>query len=103
MAASGQDDLNRRTWTKASSLRWLDRNHGFIAGEEPAFAHVRARHRGGPILELGVGTGPYAALIEKRFDVACARLGFDATERFPLDTSQFKPPERNPRQLPLFR
>jgi DNA repair photolyase len=49
------------------------------------------------------GTGPYAALIEKRFEVACARLGFDATERFPLDTSQFKPPERNPRQLPLFR
>ncbi|HTJ40724.1 MAG TPA: PA0069 family radical SAM protein [Kofleriaceae bacterium] len=48
------------------------------------------------------GTGPYAALIDKRFDVACARLGFDATERFPLDTTQFKKPAKDPRQLPLF-
>lgn len=53
---SGQDDLNRRTWTKPSSIRWLDK-HGFIPGEAAAFAHVRAQLIGLPILELGVGTG----------------------------------------------
>jgi DNA repair photolyase len=47
------------------------------------------------------GTGPYAQLIDRRFDVAAKRLGFDATERFPLDTTKFRPPARKG-QLPLF-
>ncbi len=54
---NAQDDLNRRTWTKPSSIRWLDRNTGFIPGERAAFDAVRARLDGKPILELGVGTG----------------------------------------------
>ena len=53
---SAQDDLNRRTWTKGSSVRWLSKT-GFIAGEQAAFDYVRARHDGRPILELGVGAG----------------------------------------------
>jgi SAM-dependent methyltransferase len=54
---NAQDDLNRRTWTKPASIRWLDRNAGFIPGEERAFDHVRKRLDGRPILEIGVGTG----------------------------------------------
>jgi SAM-dependent methyltransferase len=53
---SAQDDLNRRTWTKPSSVRWLSKT-GFIPGEEAALALVRERLDGRPILELGVGAG----------------------------------------------
>jgi SAM-dependent methyltransferase len=54
---NAQDDLNRRTWTKPASIRWLDRKPGFIPGERAAFDAVCARLDGKPILELGVGTG----------------------------------------------
>lgn len=46
------------------------------------------------------GTGPFAALIARRFRVACDKLGF-VTERAPLDTSRFRPPRTGP-QLALF-
>jgi DNA repair photolyase len=51
------------------------------------------------------GTGPYAALLDKRFSIACARLGYDDRERFQLDTTQFKRPASAVKtaQLPLFR
>jgi SAM-dependent methyltransferase len=55
--SSDQDDLNRRTWTKASSVEWLARKPGFIDGEEAPFKLVRERLAGRPILELGVGAG----------------------------------------------
>ncbi|WP_439575654.1 PA0069 family radical SAM protein [Phreatobacter sp.] len=51
------------------------------------------------------GTGPFAWMIGRRFEVAAARLGFDK-RRLRLATSQFTPPEpRGPasaRQLSLF-
>jgi SAM-dependent methyltransferase len=53
---SAQDDLNRRTWTKPSSVRWLSKA-GFIPGEEPALELAAKRLAGRPILELGVGAG----------------------------------------------
>jgi DNA repair photolyase len=47
------------------------------------------------------GTGPFAELIEKRFALACKRLGLDR-DRTPLDTSRFRPPvPPGPRQLDL--
>ncbi|HYC54754.1 MAG TPA: PA0069 family radical SAM protein [Candidatus Binatia bacterium] len=47
------------------------------------------------------GSGPYADMLEKRFDAAAARLGF--SERgFKLDTSQFKVPRAQQAQLGLF-
>jgi DNA repair photolyase len=47
------------------------------------------------------GTGPFAELIEKRFDLACKRLGL-TRDRAPLDISRFHPPvEAGPRQLDL--
>jgi DNA repair photolyase len=47
------------------------------------------------------GTGPFAELIEKRFALACKRLGLNR-DRTPLDTSRFRPPvAEGPRQLDL--
>jgi len=47
------------------------------------------------------GTGPFAELIEKRFALACKRLGLNR-DREPLDTSRFCPPVASgQRQLDL--
>ncbi len=47
------------------------------------------------------GTGPFAELIEKRFALACKRLGLNR-DREPLDTSRFRPPVASgQRQLDL--
>ncbi len=47
------------------------------------------------------GTGPYAELIAKRFQIATRRLGFGA-RRTKLDLSAFRPPEKPGDQLSLF-
>lgn len=47
------------------------------------------------------GSGPYADLIEKRFDLACRRLGLDQWDRLRLDTSQFRLPPTPTPQLGL--
>ncbi len=49
----------------------------------------------------GRGTGPYAWLIGRRFQMACERLGLNE-RRLSLDVSQFRPPEQNDGQLKLF-
>jgi DNA repair photolyase len=42
------------------------------------------------------GSGVFADIIEKRFDVACRRFGLnDEGARVKLDTSQFVPPARD--------
>ncbi len=47
------------------------------------------------------GTGPFAELIEKRFALACKRMGLNR-DRTPLDISRFRPPvPAGPRQLDL--
>jgi DNA repair photolyase len=38
------------------------------------------------------GTGNYAELMEKRFDIACRRYGLNVRERPDLDCSRFRPP-----------
>jgi DNA repair photolyase len=48
------------------------------------------------------GTGDYAALLKKRFEIARRRLGYDTAERFRLDTGQFRPPLARDGQLALF-
>jgi DNA repair photolyase len=62
--------------------------------------------RGGKDYESGfgvrqTGTGSFAELVAKRFDLACQRLGLDRRGREPLDTSRFRPPRTGP-QLDLF-
>ena len=47
------------------------------------------------------GEGPYAAMLAKRFEAACKRLGF-SDRRFELDTTKFKRPLRRGDQLALF-
>ena len=49
------------------------------------------------------GEGAYAEMLEKRFRVACSRLGLGA-EPAPLDTTRFRvPPGDDDRQRSLFR
>jgi DNA repair photolyase len=62
--------------------------------------------RGGKLYDAtwhvrGTGTGPYAELLARRFDIACRRLGLNV-DRWTLDTSQFKRPEKPTSQLKLF-
>jgi DNA repair photolyase len=47
------------------------------------------------------GAGPYAELLERRFTVACARLGL-AHRPAPLDTTRFRVPPRGQAQGSLF-
>jgi DNA repair photolyase len=48
------------------------------------------------------GRGEFAELIDKRFALACNRLGLNIERDPPLDTSRFRPPSANERQLTLF-
>jgi DNA repair photolyase len=68
--------------------------------------HVRAM-RGGRLNDPRYGhrmhpQGAYAALVGARFDAACRRLGLNADEEAPLDTSQFVRDPAGPRQAGLF-
>src|SRR5579863_2043819 len=47
------------------------------------------------------GTGPYAELLRRRFQVACRRLNLNAGGRDTLDTTLFRPPEPPAAQLRL--
>jgi DNA repair photolyase len=47
------------------------------------------------------GSGVYADLVRKRFEIACKRFGLNE-ERAPLDTSRFRPPRSASPQLDLF-
>lgn len=49
------------------------------------------------------GQGPLAALVRRRFEVACRRLGYARTRDLALDASRFRPPGQAPDpQLALF-
>jgi len=49
-----------------------------------------------------VGTGVFAELLKKRFQVAKRKLGLDAPdERFELRTDLFRPPAVNQAQMSL--
>jgi hypothetical protein len=45
------------------------------------------------------GTGPYAELLRRRFQVACRRLNLNSGGRGTLDTTLFRPPEPPGAQL----
>jgi DNA repair photolyase len=48
------------------------------------------------------GTGEYAAMLRKRFEIAVARLGLNPQDRNRLDTTQFRPPLAKDGQMSLF-
>src|SRR5690349_20813318 len=47
------------------------------------------------------GTGPYAWMLGRRFEIACERLGLNKTKR-PMTTEHFDPPFKRAKQLDLF-
>jgi hypothetical protein len=47
------------------------------------------------------GTGPYAWLIGRRFEVACEKLGLNTSKR-QLSTGHFRHPKLDSAQLSLF-
>jgi hypothetical protein len=47
------------------------------------------------------GTGPYAWMIGRRFEVACEKLGLNASKSS-LSTAQFRAPKAAIEQLSLF-
>jgi DNA repair photolyase len=47
------------------------------------------------------GTGPFAELVRRRFEVACNRLDLNTVRRAPLDTRLFRPPALAGAQLDL--
>jgi DNA repair photolyase len=82
---------------------WLEAHEPLKAAR--VLARV-ARMRGGALNDprFGsriVGEGEEAALVARRFRLACERLGLGG-ERRPLDASRFRPPAGDPRQLGLF-
>ncbi|HTC04408.1 MAG TPA: PA0069 family radical SAM protein [Xanthobacteraceae bacterium] len=48
-----------------------------------------------------IGTGPIAWMIGRRFEVACEKLGFNATKH-KITTEHFRPPRPGAKQLDLF-
>ena len=48
------------------------------------------------------GTGEYAAMLKKRFEIAASRLGLNPQGRNRLDTGLFHPPLERDGQLSLF-
>lgn len=48
------------------------------------------------------GTGEYAAMLKKRFEIAANRLGLNPQDRNRLDTALFRPPLERDGQLSLF-
>jgi DNA repair photolyase len=65
-----------------------------------------AQARGGKLYDSTwgarmTGQGPYAAMLRRRFDVACAKLGLNR-DRPRLDTSRFVPPAADVHQRSLF-
>jgi DNA repair photolyase len=86
---------------------WLDTHYPQRA------AHVMSlirQMRGGQDYDAAFGTrmrgnGEFAALLGKRFDIACRRLGLNrGREHTGLDTTRFRPPAQvnHPRQRSLF-
>lgn len=62
--------------------------------------------RGGKLNDAAWGTrfkgrGRHADLLAQRFDLACKRHGLNG-QRWTLDTTLFRPPARDPRQMSLF-
>ena len=82
---------------------WLQAN--FPDRERHVFALIR-QTRGGKDYDATFGKrmtggGPYAWMIGKRFDTACARLGLNV-QRTELTTEHFRPPRAPAEQLDLF-
>jgi DNA repair photolyase len=82
---------------------WLQANYPHR--EEHVFKLIRDT-RGGKDYdakwgERMKGSGPYAWMIGRRFELACEKFGLNE-RRLTLSTANFRPPKRNNAQLSLF-
>jgi DNA repair photolyase len=82
---------------------WLERHYPLKAKHVMSRIHeMRGGRDNDPCFgSRMVGTGLLAELLEKRFDIACKRLGFNARRSDALDTTLFAVPG-DPSQLSLF-
>ena len=84
-------------------VSWLEANEPGRAGK---ILSLIQQARGGKFNDPRfrsrmTGEGPYAEMLGRRFDVACARLGLNK-KRLAHDASRFKPPARGGPQHGLF-
>jgi DNA repair photolyase len=83
---------------------WLERHYPLKAKHVMSRVHaLRGGRDNDPNFGSRMsGTGELAALLSKRFDIACRRLGFDRGDRyFEIDTTRFAVPGRA-QQMTLF-
>lgn len=96
--------LLRLPWeVKDLFKEWLERNYPLKAKHVMSRVHeMRAGRDNDPCFgSRMIGSGEFAALLEKRFDIACKRFGFNAERGRQLDRTLFAVPG-NAVQLPLF-
>jgi DNA repair photolyase len=103
-AKSAAYTLMRLPWElKALFKDWLQ--HNFPLKADHVMSRVRQMRKGKEsdpnFGSRHRGEGLLAELLEKRFEIACARLGLNRERRQPLDTSCFRPPKQG-RQMELF-
>ncbi|MBV9620387.1 MAG: PA0069 family radical SAM protein [Gammaproteobacteria bacterium] len=82
---------------------WLEAHYPQRAAHVLSVIHSL---RGGRLNDPRFGTrmsgeGPFAALLSRRFQIACRRLGLNSERRAPLATNLFRPPSLQGSQLRL--
>jgi DNA repair photolyase len=83
---------------------WLKQHYPLRAGHVMSLVQqVRGGRDYDPTFGLRQrGEGQFAALIAKRFELACKRLGLNEDRALNLDTTRFRPPQSVGGQLDLF-
>ena len=103
-ARSAGYTLLRLPWEVKDIFKdWLERHYPLKAKHVMSRVHAM---RGGRDNDASfgsrmTGTGELATLLEKRFAIACRRIGFNTERRRELDTTLFRVPDTGP-QMSLF-
>lgn len=84
--------------------RWLDHHH---PDRRTHVLSLIRQHRRGQLNDAAfgkrfTGEGPWSALLERRFHMACRRFGLSCRHLGPLRTDLFAPPPRPGEQMTLF-
>jgi len=97
--------LLRLPWEVKDIFReWVERHYPLKAKHVMSRVHdMRGGRDNDPRFGSRMtGSGELAQLLERRFELACKRLGFDNDREDAIDTSQFRVPAGAGGQLPLF-
>jgi DNA repair photolyase len=96
--------LMRLPWEVKDLFKdWLERHYPLKAKHVMSRVHAmrEGRDNDPSFGSRMTGTGLLAELLEKRFDIACKRIGFSAQRGRDLDRTQFRVPGK-PEQFALF-